>query len=125
MEYSSVEILVNQLREELRNARKSRDVIAMQTLQSLLARIDNAEAIPVITNTEGGGEFFAGAKSGIGSTEAERKILSMEDILALVDDEITELQNTINELPGQTERTYVENLEKKIEILKSISRRRT
>ena len=111
---------IQHLHEQLRLARKAREVIRVHVLQSLIARIDNAEAIPIRDqNTRySDNEFFAGAKSGLGSTEAVRKRLTINDIARIIDDEIKEIQHTIEEVHGQE--SYTEVMRQKLEILKSL-----
>jgi hypothetical protein len=99
--------LVAQLRVDLLKSRKARDQLTATTLQTLLSAIDNANAVPVSENIN---------TSGVGSTEAPRRILSAQDIAAIVTAEITELKSAINEL-DDTRSSYRDELNSRIGIL--------
>lgn len=112
---------MNQLRADLLEARKTKDTAHMQTLKSLIARVDNAEAIPTAqTGVEVDNQFFAGAKSGLGSTEAERKVLSMQDIRDIIASEIAEIEATLNDLKGSGHEERIEELETQAGYLRHI-----
>jgi uncharacterized protein YqeY len=95
------------LRVDLTAAIKSRDRVAVTALRSALAAIDNAESVPAehspgastSTGTGGtgtggtggtGGQHIAGAVSGLGATEAERRHLTEADLRAILETEITD-----------------------------------
>jgi uncharacterized protein len=64
---------------------KARDKLAVSVLRSTLAAIENAEAIVPAETTA-----FAIEQSplGVGAAEAERRVLSSEDITRIVRDEV-------------------------------------
>lgn len=82
-----------QLRFALGTALKSKDTVAAPALRSVLAAIANAEAVPA---RDGGGsvagQHIAGGTAGLGSAEAERRMLSREETAAIVMNEISERQ---------------------------------
>lgn len=64
---------------------KARDRVAVGVLRSTLAAIDNAEAVaPAETN----GLAIEQTPLGVGAAEAERRVLSADDIVRIVRDEI-------------------------------------
>lgn len=112
---------MDRLREQLMEARKSRDSLRMRTLQTLIARIDNAEAVPNEDDDSAqGSEFFAGARQGLGSSEVPRKVLTMEDIAQAVRDELTEIDHALAEFVDCPEDVYAIELGKKKVILEEI-----
>ncbi|WP_238412276.1 GatB/YqeY domain-containing protein [Saccharothrix deserti] len=57
-----------------------------------MAAIDNAEAVPTDHSLDGvtGNEHVAGAASGLGAAEAERRHLTEADLRSIVENEIRE-----------------------------------
>jgi hypothetical protein len=100
--------LIAQLRTNLLEARKARDQLTATTLQALLSAIDNAGAVPVSENIN---------TSGVGSTEAPRRILSAQDIVEIITAEISELKSAINTL-DDAKNSYRDELNSRIGILK-------
>lgn len=120
---TTTESFINRLREDLQNARKTRDSIRMQALRSLIARIDNAEAIQSSeTDLNVDNQFFAGAKAGVGSTEAERKTLTTQDIKSIIASEIEEIESTLNELGESGPEDHKIELLAKLAFLRTIER---
>ncbi|MEU4801542.1 GatB/YqeY domain-containing protein [Actinosynnema sp. NPDC023587] len=80
------------LRDDLKAALKSRDRVAVTALRSALAAIDNAEAVPAGTSPTHvtGNEHVAGAASGLGAAEAERRHLTEADLRSIVEEEVRE-----------------------------------
>ncbi|MCA4723173.1 hypothetical protein [Mycolicibacterium fortuitum] len=80
----------DRLRASLLAARKSRDTVSVTAIRSALSAIDNAETPQADqTDTRIGGTI-AGAVSGVGSTEVDRRALSDTEIRALVQAEVDE-----------------------------------
>jgi uncharacterized protein len=80
------------LRDGLTAALKARDRVAVGALRSALAAIDNAEAVPVERPPAGvaGNEHVAGAATGPGAAEAERRHLTAADLRSIVENEVRE-----------------------------------
>lgn len=80
------------LRAELTAALKARDRAAIAALRSALAAIENAEAVPVDAPPAGtsGNEHVAGASLGVGAAEAERRLLTEEQVREIVAAEVRE-----------------------------------
>ncbi len=78
----------------LREALKSRDMIAASALRSALAAIDNASAVPAgpAPAAGAGGPHFAGSATGLGAGEAARRFLSEAEIGEIVRTEVAERQ---------------------------------
>ena len=79
------------LRADLRAAMKARDREAVSALRTALAAIDNAEAVQAPDAPAGQqSEHVAGATAGVGSAEAARRVLSADDVRALLRAQIDE-----------------------------------
>ncbi|KMO74384.1 hypothetical protein BST22_15385 [Mycolicibacterium chubuense] len=80
-----------QLRRDLRRALVARDQDRISALRTLIAAVDNAEAVPVNDDalrwTDGP---IAGSASGVRSTEVPRRQLAMTDVHAVLRDLIGE-----------------------------------
>ncbi len=76
----------------LRAALKARDTVAVSALRSALAAIDNASAIPagLPPGAGTGSVHIAGAASGAGASEAERRRLTASEADQIVQAEIAE-----------------------------------
>ncbi|WP_164699674.1 hypothetical protein [Modestobacter sp. KNN46-3] len=73
------------LRTELVTAMRSRRADAVAALRSALAAIDNAEAVVAPgTATGATNAHLAGTRTGVGSTEADRRAMSIGDVRALM-----------------------------------------
>ena len=81
------EPLRDRLRAALPVALKARDRATASTLRSTLAAIENAEAVDAGSVRAGAVEASA---VGIGVAEAERRVLTEEDVVAIVRAEIAE-----------------------------------
>ena len=78
------------LRAGLAPAMRARDKVATTAIRSALAAIDNAEAVPGVsldTSTSEGP--IAGARLGLGAGEAQRRELTQQDVLDIVETEIS------------------------------------
>ena len=109
--------IMEQLRADFLQARKSRDQLAANALQSLLARISNAEAVAVQTAGAANNAPAAGMHVGVGSTEVPRKMLAEEDIQRLIREEIGELSSALDSMAQLPDHAYAGELRQKIAIL--------
>lgn len=74
-----------ELRRELRVALKSRQPESVSALRTLIAALDNAEAVPVDADLPRSIDgVIAHASLGVGSTEAARRELEMTDVQAIL-----------------------------------------
>ena len=86
------------LRADLRTAMKARQEEVVSALRTAIAAIDNAEAVAVPDDgvAEEGSAHVAGARLGVGAAEAERRVLPLDEVRAIlraqVDDRVTEAE---------------------------------
>jgi uncharacterized protein YqeY len=80
-----VDDVVTRMRADLTAAMRARDRTTTAVLRSALGAVANAEAVPA---PEAGGSVgdgpVAGAVVGVGSTEAARRVLSADDVAAVL-----------------------------------------
>jgi len=79
--------LRTRLRAALLEARKARDAETVSTLRTALSALENAEAVPTAARAGA----IEQAPVGAGAAEAERRVLSDADELALLDEGIASL----------------------------------
>lgn len=83
------------LRDDLKSAMKSRSAVNVSAIRSLLAALDDAEAVaPPATApvSAAAGEHVAGAAVGVGSTEVDRRTLTVTEIELVVAGQVEERQ---------------------------------
>jgi hypothetical protein len=79
------------MRRDLTAALKAREPDAVAALRTAIAAIDNAEAVAAPdTSPAGAGGRIAGARDGVGSTEATRRTLGVDQVRAILRDQIDE-----------------------------------
>jgi uncharacterized protein len=103
--------IVARLSADLLRARKEGDTLTKEVLQSTLARITNAEAVPVSEKAQ----QIQG--TGVGSTEASRRALSENEIRDIVQEEMHELLHTIEAMSSRPDHPYAHSLRAKAAIL--------
>jgi uncharacterized protein len=104
------------MRRGLVDAMKARDQQAVAALRSTLARIDNAEAVdpdaldaePALYRGEGH-PAVAGSVLGVGAADVDRRVLTPEEMAAIVRDDVEEREIAAEVLvrvgrPDQAER---------------------
>lgn len=92
---------MSRIAEDMRTAMKNNNMTELRELRSLMARISNAEAVPIHSkNTE---------------TEVPRRLLSLDDLKAIIEDEESEIQNTL--LAINTDNEYTTELRKKLDVV--------
>jgi uncharacterized protein YqeY len=97
----------NRARTWLREAVRSHDTVTVSALRSLIGAIGNAEAVPTgdASPTAVTSEHVAGGTVGVGSAEAQRRVLSEDDVAALVEAEIRERRSAM-EVYGSSEKSH-------------------
>ena len=112
------------LRDGLTAALKARDDVAITALRSALAAIDNAEAVPADHRSDGvavdsaaGNEHVAGAATGVGAAEAERRHLTEADMRAIVENEVRERSAAAQEYKQLGREDVAERLRSEAEVL--------
>ncbi len=103
--------VVTRLSNDLLQARKDGDLQKKQILQSVLARITNAEAVPVKDGA------LATMRTGVGSTEAKRRTLSGDEIHALIQQEIDELNQALEEMSSYPDNPYAAELRNNVALV--------
>ena len=79
------------LRRDLTVAMRARDGDAVRALRTALGAIDNAEAVESDAATSGQvGEHVAGASAGLGSSEAARRELGLDDVRVILAAQVQE-----------------------------------
>jgi hypothetical protein len=73
---------------------KARDRVAVGVLRSTLAAIENAEAVVPAENT---GLAIEQSPLGVGAAEAERRILSPDDVTRIVRDEVASRESAADD----------------------------
>ena len=81
------------LRAALVEARRSRDTVATSTVRTVLAALDNAEAVPV-DSVRAAGAVEDSAR-GVGESDAPRRVLSDADEPAILEAEIASLDEAV------------------------------
>jgi uncharacterized protein YqeY len=108
----------DRLRRDLRAALKSRQPETISTLRTMIAAIDNAEAIhPEAESPRCADGIIAHSSAGIGSTEAPRRELGMADIQAIVRGLIFEYETHGERYRAMRQHEAAERLQRKANIL--------
>jgi uncharacterized protein len=98
-------------REEVANdllrARRDRDEILAGACRSILAAIDNAEAVPAV-------QGYDYSLPGLGETEAARRRLDHDDVRGLLDVEIGERRVAAEQYRALDQRATAERLEAEV-----------
>jgi uncharacterized protein YqeY len=85
------------MRADLVAAMKARQPETVAALRTAIAALDNAAAVEVLeTAPEDGSAHVAGARAGVGATEAQRRALPFDEVRTLlrqqVDERVTEAE---------------------------------
>ena len=115
------------LRAALRDALKTRDVVAAFAVRSALGAIGNAEAVPAGPDGAGvpatpirtGSAYVAKAATGAGTTEARRQ-LSPADLRRIVEAEISERETTAGQYEAAGHADRAERLRREAQILRAL-----
>lgn len=108
------------MRRDLTVAMKARQADVVSALRTALAAIDNAEAVdvpPGDTVTASGP--VAGAQAGVGSTEAARRVLSIEEVYALLETQIAERVAAADQYDAHGRHDMADRLRREAGILRS------
>lgn len=102
--------IIDQIRRDMLQAMKSKNALEANQLKSLLARISNAEAVPITSDSS-----LLGRSAGVGSTEAPRRALTADDIQTIIIAEKDEIETTLAQLDVDSD--YARALRQKHEIV--------
>jgi uncharacterized protein len=107
-------------RRDLRAALKSSQPETISALRTIIAAIDNAEAVrPEAESPRPAGGIIAHASQGVGSTEAPRRELGMAEIQAIVRDLICEYETHGEHYRAMRQHHAAESLQRKANILQT------
>lgn len=85
-------MLRSRLRRDLRAAMKAQRRDEMAALRTLIAAIDNAEAVDdaPVSSPRSSGEWVAGAVRGLGAADAARRSLSERELQRIIETQLWE-----------------------------------
>jgi uncharacterized protein len=107
--------LINRIKDDMRQAMKDKQRARLNELRSLLALINNAEAITSPADKTNTDNLIAGAAIGVGSTEAPRKQMAFADVQSIILAEIEEIKSTLESLDKASD--YAAELREKLSAL--------
>jgi uncharacterized protein len=101
------------LRAALGEAMRSRQMHAVAVLRETLSAIDNAEAAEPHATAPMQQGVFAGSIAGLGAGEVPRRVLGADEVIAIVEREITERRDaaTMYEALGRHDEARILNLQ--------------
>ncbi|MHA6624823.1 GatB/YqeY domain-containing protein [Pseudonocardia sichuanensis] len=108
-----------EMRADLTAALKARDRVAAAALRSVLAAIENAEAVPADPRPASapGSAHVAGAANGPGAAEARRRHLTDADVRSIVEAEVRERASAAEEYERLGRDEHAGRLRLEIEVL--------
>lgn len=109
--------LTTSLRDALRAAMKAKDKAAVSALRSALARIANAEAVPIDTMPSAGA--IGQGSVGLGAADAPRRELAESQIRALVEAEALEHEQAADRLAASGFEAVADGLRAQAAVLRS------
>jgi len=111
----------SRLRRDLTGGLKGRDHVRVVALRSAIAAIDNAEAIDVsdAPPRETSSEHVAGASVGVGSAEAERRLLSDADVNAIIRAQVDERSQAAQQYEKLGRSDVAERLRREADVLRA------
>lgn len=104
-------------RRDLTAALKTRDHTTVSALRSLLAAIDNAEALSTAQMETNASGHVAGAAGGLGASEVERHHLTEADLRAILDREISQRLTAAAECEQVGRRDQAEHFRSEADVL--------
>lgn len=107
MSYLQANQLITRIQADMRQAMKDRDTAKLSILRSLSARISNAEAVPASSTSN----------AGVGSTEATRRQLTLDDIQHIITAELHEIETTLDAVDETS--AYAADLRQKAAIIQA------
>jgi hypothetical protein len=110
------------LRAALRDAMKARDVVAVFALRSALSAIGDAGAIPAGPDPARGpgSQYVAGARAGLGATDAARRPLTQADLAVIVRREAGERETAADQCDQAGHPDRAERLRREAGILRAV-----
>ncbi|MEY9870804.1 uncharacterized protein YqeY [Streptacidiphilus sp. MAP12-33] len=111
--------LRHRLRDALAVAIKGRDRLTTSVLRATLGAIENAEAVPADPAVAGGPGSLSieGSPVGVGAAEVARRVLTEDDVRAVVRAEVAERREAVAAYERVGRPDHVERLRAEIEVL--------
>ena len=113
----SVPRISTRLRGDLTAALKARDSVTVAALRSALTALDNAGAVEAPASLVEGTEHIAGAAAGVGSTDIARRVLTENDVRAILRSQIEEHARAATEYARIGRDDIAERLQSEAEVL--------
>jgi uncharacterized protein YqeY len=113
----SVPGISTRLRGDLTAALKARDSVTVAALRSALTALDNAGAVEAPASLVEGTEHIAGAAAGVGSTDIARRVLTENDVRAILRSQIEEHSRAATEYARIGRDDFAERLQSEAEVL--------
>ena len=113
----SVPGISTRLRGDLTAALKARDSVTVAALRSALTALDNAGAVEAPASRVEGTEHVAGAAAGVGSTDIARRVLTEDDVRAILRSQIEEHARAASEYARIGRDDIAERLQSEAEVL--------
>lgn len=109
-----------EVRRDLRTALKSRQPETISVLRAMIAAIDNAEAVqPEAQAPRSADGTVAHSSPGVGSTEAPRRELAMQDVHAIIRDLLHEYDTQAQQYRALHHQEAADRLRRQANILHS------
>jgi uncharacterized protein YqeY len=109
------------LREALREALHARQAPAIAVMRETLAAIDNAEAAALSSAPPVEHGVIAGGVAGLGAGEVPRRILSADEVTALIAREIRERRDAATTYAGLGRLDEARTLERQADLLVALT----
>lgn len=120
--FRAAESLRSLLRADLVATIKMRKTDTTSALRSAIAAIDKAEAVAAPTSPEvATSKTIAGARAGVGSTEVERRDLSIAEVQALLSDQMAECEAAAELYASRGQQDAASRLRREADILRKYS----
>ncbi len=117
----SPEEIHRRLRTALLLAMKAKDAVATSALRSAMAAIGNAEAVAAPAVPPAAGDaHVAGSASGLGATEARRRALTGDDLIAIIEAEAGERRAAASAYEALDDADRARRLRREADIVASI-----
>jgi uncharacterized protein len=113
-------MLRSDLRTRLTAALRERDRPAVAALRSVLAALENAEAVPADSARVDGSEHVAGAVLGVAAGEAARRVLTAAEERDVVDREIAEMLAGAESYDGLGESDRSDELRRVVAVISEV-----
>lgn len=114
--------LTDAFRARLKRGLKERDQVAVAAVRSVLAALDNAQAVSALgTEVETViTESFAGVSLGVGSSEVERRVLGVSEVAGVIEGEIAEREAAAQQYAAAGYDDHAEQLRAEVAVIREV-----